>query len=76
MKVVFKNTPPNPDHSVEIMLNVEGTNEAFIMNIYNLFMVEMVKLHGPGFHKLLSSSTAEGKIEIAYSHNVSAEIMP
>lgn len=62
----------------EQLIAVHTKNQEFGTNIFNLFMVEMVRLHGPTFKKLSSEvrNKDENIISVVYTHNIVCDIQP
>lgn len=64
------------DHTAGVqMLVVESPNTAFVSNIFNLFMGEMINLHGGSFKKLSDSADDKG-VHLVYTHNITGTIIP
>lgn len=60
----------------EQLIAVSTPNTEFGSNIFNLFMVEMIRLHGPSFKKLSSESLGERGISLVYTHNITGVLQP
>jgi hypothetical protein len=62
----------------EQLIAVNTPNQEFGMNIFNLFMAEMVRMHGPTFRKLSSEvrNKDENIISLVYTHNIVGDIKP
>lgn len=61
----------------EQLIAVNTPNTEFGTNIFNLFMAEMVDLHGPSFKNLSSElRNDEGVIHLIYTNNIVGDLKP
>lgn len=58
------------------LISVDTLHPDFCSDIFNLFMVEMVRVHGPSFKKLSSDAVGDGSIALVYTHNITGRITP
>lgn len=65
------------DHTADVtMISVDTPNTDFGSNIFNLFMAEMIRVHGPSFKKLSDHNNGERGIALVYTHNITGVIKP
>ncbi len=65
------------DHTTGTQLiAVDTLNTEFGSNIFNLFMVEMLRLHGPSFKEMRARINADGNIDLVYTNNITAVVHP
>lgn len=60
------------------LIAVNSTNTDYAMNMFNLFMAEMVRMYGRSFEKLSSEvrNKDENIIHLIYSHNIVGDVQP